>query len=246
MFRLRFHWQKCTFLCFAWLFPHRDTAAAVLGCQGAAPCSLYSCGDSRCVLYICVWNQTKHCLGSLAIGLLGLLEPWLMYFTLFWGQCDFQTTAFQWIDSASLKVISAGETISTLVPGRQTLMSGCRCHVSLWMNISCAASSSTSASPLCSVSLLCLLALHCPLHLSLLYSFLSPAPGLQSLSTHLLGWWLLRNTRACSAETPSPGALFSRDARGFCGNSPFCWSYSGSLWICTIWQKWPLLAQWLQ
>lgn len=106
---------------------------------------------------ICVWSQAKHYLGSLAIGLLGLLEPWLMYFTLFWGLCDisggrvdFQTTAFQWIDSASPKVISAGETISTLVPGRQTLMSGCWCHVSLWMNISCAASSSTPASPLSS------------------------------------------------------------------------------------------------
>lgn len=50
-------------------------------------------------------------------------------------------------------------------------------------------------------------------------------------------------------EHPCPlhsGSLVSLDARGFCGSSPFCWSYSGSLWICTIWQMWPLLAQWLQ
>lgn len=122
-----------------------------------------------------------------------------MYFTLFWGQChfsggrleDFQTTAFQWIDSASLKVISAGETISTLVPGRRRLMSGSWCHVSLWMNISCAAPSSTSASP----SLLCLLALHCPLHLWFLYSFFSPAlEHAAATNTHVLGWWLLMNT----------------------------------------------------
>lgn len=153
-----------------------DTATAVLGWQGTAPCSLCSYGDSRCFMsfiFVCGIKQST----TLAIGLLGLLEPWLMYFTLFWGQChfsggraeDFQTTAFQWIDSASLKVISAGETISTLVPGRQTLLSGCWCHVSLWMNISCAASPSTSSSPVCSASLLCVLALPCPLHLSFLY-----------------------------------------------------------------------------
>lgn len=175
-----------------------------------------------------------------------------MCFTLFGGQChfsgdrveDFQTTAFQWIDSASLKAISAGETISTPVPGRRTLMSGCWCHVSVWMNISCAASPSTSAPPVRSASLLCLLVLPCPLQLSFLYSFLSPAPGRAVASNaHLLGWWLLMNARVHSAETPSPGALLSVDV---CGSSSFCWSCSGSLWICTIWHTWPLSAQWLQ
>lgn len=130
-----------------------------------------------------------------------------MYFTLFWGQChfsggrleDFQTTAFQWIDSASLKAISAGETISTLVPGRRRLMSGCWCHVSLWMNISCAAPSSTSASP----SLLCLLALHCPLHLWFLYSFFSPALEHAAATNTRAGLMAPHEHRVHSTVTPS-------------------------------------------
>lgn len=134
---------------------------------GAAPavCTAVGTEDVLCPLHLCV-ELNRALPWLLGIGLLWLLEPWLMYFTWFWGQwdfsggrVDFQTIAFQWIDSASLKVNSAGETISTLIPGRE-LMSGCWCHVSLWMNFSCAASSSTSASP-CALAACCV-CWHCP------------------------------------------------------------------------------------
>lgn len=68
------------------------------------------------------------------------------------------------------------------------------------------------------------------------------------LKHSFVGWWLLMSSRVRSALTPSPGALFGMDVlwEFFCGNSLLCWSYSGSLWICTMWQTWPLLAQGLQ
>lgn len=182
----------------------------------------------RCVLYICVWSQTKHDLGSLAIGLLGLLEPWCMYFTLFWGQCDFsggrvdfQTTAFQWIDSAALKVISAGETIPTLVSGRQTSMSGCWCHVSLWMNISCAASSCTSDFPRVLWQPAVFAGTALPFALLI---FILPQPCTRravTSNTHLLGRWLLMNPVSALQRPPAPGHSSPWMPVGFVGIPPF-------------------------
>lgn len=213
--------------------------------------------DMSCPLHLCV-ELNKHYLGSLAITLLGLLEPWLMYFTLFWGQCDFsggrvedfQTTAFQWIDSASPKVISAGETIPTLVPGRQSwcqaagVMFPCGwTSAAVLVLLHPPRQLPPCALPACCVCWHCTAL--CTSH------FYTPSPSLQ--------WDLqLPQTLVCWADgsswtpvsmmqrPPWPWGTLSRDASGFCGSSPFCWSYSGSLSVCTIWQTGPLLAQWLQ
>lgn len=214
MFRPRFHWQKCTLLCFAWLCLYRDAAAAVLGWQGTAPCSLYSCGDSRYVLsftFVCGTKQALPWLlgNNFAWTVRALINVFYIILRPVWFQwwqgrrfpnhcIPVNWLSFSWSDFCWWNNPHPG-------PWQAKLMSGCWCHVSLWMNISCcvgAASSSTSASPVCSASLLCLLALYCPLHLSFLYSF--PFPAMRSAVTsnpRLLGWWLLMNTRVHDAET---------------------------------------------
>lgn len=222
---------------------------------GAAPavCTAVGTEDVLCPLHLCV-ELNRALPWLLGIGLLWLLEPWLMYFTWFWGQwdfsggrVDFQTIAFQWIDSASLKVNSAGETISTLIPGRE-LMSGCWCHVSLWMNFSCAASSSTSASP-CALAACCV-CWHCPALCT--PHFYPPSPALlqdMQLPQTLLCGLVAPHEQPCSLCTdPQPwGPLWHGCFVGvLLWEFPLCWSYSGSLWICTMWQTWPLLAQGLQ
>lgn len=136
-------------------------------------CRLHLCVELNKADFKCFWTFV----GCLLISTLGLWKPPSIYCMLLCGQCDLSRgrvrmitlrTACQRADSAFLKDISAGETISTLLPGRQNSVACLSCHigsVSLGMKTQrccvSAALSSASASSVChSVRAL---SLHCSL-----------------------------------------------------------------------------------